>query len=204
MRILHVYSNNRIENQTKTWEAVKELQDIGYKIEDIMLPENLSYEELLFSLWTKEDIILIEQDIVPTKERLDELLNCKEILCYHFYKLRGKPLNEPERYLQVVNYEKGVIELQKVSDLMMHKGFGFTKITKEAQQLSSPNDWYHTKYQEIEGWYNLDTRIRLSFEKKGVNYHKHNYVEHNHPEENKEYYKNNGKTKEELEKMGIK
>ena len=145
MKLFHVYSNSRMQDQKETWQAVKNLQNEGYNIEDILLDDNLGYEELLYSIWTKEDIILIEQDIVPTKDLMEDLINCNygDGICYHYYGIG--------RLFFGVNYERKEVGMQRV-DYMMYKGFGFTKILIKAQKLSNPNEWYHTSYQGISGW----------------------------------------------------
>ena len=109
-----------------------------------------SYWQTLGDYWTGvEDIIVVEQDIVPTLDQLNSLLNCTEIWCAYAYE-----------YMDTT-----------------HAGLGLCKFSATLQRLY-PDTIRETSKESTDAhpmnhWCNLDDRIRRVLTRYGVSQHIH-------------------------------
>jgi hypothetical protein len=170
--IIHPFCPHvRFENQKETWSAVLELQKkfpvlnvaVAAFHSESILP---SYAKILRDFWSEPyDIILLEQDIVPTFEALKSLVNCEELLC---------------SFDSMYDYEADASHPGIVNIVPSHSefcdlgSFGFCKLSKEFRSLIS----FRPKDSESDI---LDTRLSEEIRKYGVKFHAHRpRLKHNH------------------------
>ena len=158
----------------------KTLLQLSYEKDAVLIEavNNNSYDDALINNWGKEDIIIIEHDIIYTKEQLHEIRNCKHFLCtfnYYLYPITTK-LKEPVlAHRQKIN--NAFVWNNEMDAEANTVGFGMTKISREFQMKHKPN-W------EKGDWKNLDTRFSLWVMGLGYKFQIHkDIVEHNHKEQ---------------------
>lgn len=91
MKILYWHTEDAYERYKDARLQVEALKPLGYDI-DIRLTEmydEYSCWKVLNDYWGKEDLFIIDQDIMFTREQLDSIITCKEPLCACYY---GGPL----------------------------------------------------------------------------------------------------------------
>jgi hypothetical protein len=81
MRILHTYSNKRIDEQEETWELLSKLDKNKWTIVHILVKNYDYYKTVVYYIKHFQPFIVIEQDIVPSIRLLEEMANCSEQLC---------------------------------------------------------------------------------------------------------------------------
>lgn len=84
MIILHPWVPGvRPADQAPCWEALGELAYVGLHIEHIELDPHdpYAYARALRSRWAKDDLVVVEHDVVPSAELLGAMLLCLEPLC---------------------------------------------------------------------------------------------------------------------------
>ena len=179
MNILHAYNPDvRPEDQVETQEFISGL--MNHTIYSFRVGKDDRYEQAFRYMWEKhEPFIIIEQDIVPTQQDIDNLASCPHPLCASNYKLYPASTGLPDPVLAhriaVYNNVQKTILLQtrwvnytdQFCDLF---GFGLTKITPDT-------DKYPIKFDR---WNDLDSRISKYFWHKLKRCHIHNEVRHNH------------------------
>ena len=160
--ILHPYSNNREENQRRTWDFLSRLdKERPYKIVHKLVTGKYGYDNFLAEYWGKSDILVIEQDIVPTISQVDEIINCKEEWC-------------------AFKYRTNLITFV-LFNIWFTSALGFTKISRRLQQKYPSSLWVQTP-KGNEGWRNIDQRVfHHMCNVDGLHAHIHGIVEHNHP-----------------------
>ena len=89
--ILHVYSEHRWEEQSETFTAIADLRRAGYHVESRLttIDDDASYWKVLMEYWGKEELIHIQQDVVPTVEMVQRLMSCDHQACTCPHKLRS-------------------------------------------------------------------------------------------------------------------
>jgi hypothetical protein len=118
------------------------------------------YDKFLKDYWGTDDIIVIEQDIVPTVNNIVSLAECKEDWC-------------------VCRYIKDLPTIKLFAPNYEHKHYlGCTKFSKSLQERFPPSVWKVMK--EKSSWKNLDVRIRDTLLAAGLDSHVHGEVKHNH------------------------
>jgi len=86
MIIYHPYSvtPETLSRYVETWTALSSIS--SQVIHKPCLAEN-DYEQGLLELWGKDDICIVEHDIVPTPEMIADLKRCSHPLCAQAYRL---------------------------------------------------------------------------------------------------------------------
>jgi hypothetical protein len=88
--LLHVYHpDKRPEDQTGTWRALATINwPVCMTIEHYETVTDYSYADALMSVWEYPgDVLVLEQDIVPTWDHVDELLHCTRPYCAWDFRL---------------------------------------------------------------------------------------------------------------------
>src|SRR5574337_167679 len=95
MLILHSYTKRRYKSQSETWQALhnieKEFPD--YVVIHKEMKTNTDYWKFLAENWAKDDIINVEQDIVPGPKHIQDLVACRYQACSVPYQLPDNRLS---------------------------------------------------------------------------------------------------------------
>jgi len=180
MKILHLYVDKALgwEHCKKTFEIVAELKD-EFGIESVYLDENddYAYWKALMSVWAQDDLLTIEQDLIFTREQLNEILKCKHKDCTFAFKLYPVTTALPYIVWSIgENLLPSQIRLFREEEKPKFCNFtslGFTKLSLETQ-VRTPLDLtpWHWKFVDI------GTIGKL----KDLKVHVHYGVEHAHKE----------------------
>src|ERR1035437_7494575 len=86
--ILHCYSERNYIQQLDTWQAVKKLQE-RWTVDSRLttIERDSSYWEVLMKYWGQSRLIQFQQDIVPTVDMIQELMDCNCSACTYPHKL---------------------------------------------------------------------------------------------------------------------
>lgn len=90
--LLHCYSEKNQEYQDETNRAVMSflaMPDLNVVSRLTTVDDDLSYWKVLCEYWGKDDLIHVQQDIVPTKEQITSLLDCRFGSCTYPHKLES-------------------------------------------------------------------------------------------------------------------
>ena len=89
--ILHCYSEKNWAQQQETWDAVAKIEEAGYVVTDELTTtrNDDSYWKVLLRHWSKGRLIQFQQDIVPTVQMIQELVQCYHPACTYPHKLTG-------------------------------------------------------------------------------------------------------------------
>jgi hypothetical protein len=150
--VLHSFSRFRFNEQLETWQALEEIRN-SFPVVDAFLVDEQDYDKALEGVWGKGDLIVVEQDIVPTVEMIAGLFGCDKPWCIYEYEIRYMDDKNPPFYPQT--------------------GLGLTKFSCEAQQISAPERWGKGP------WFNLDGRVTGALIQAGYRPHVHGKVKHN-------------------------
>jgi hypothetical protein len=153
MVILHSFSRFRINDQLETWQAL-ELIRHNFSVVDAFCVDDYDYDKALKGVWGKGDLIVLEQDVVPTLEMIQNLLGCDKPWCIFEYEIRYMDDKNPPFTPQT--------------------GLGLTKFSSEAQQVSALEKWFGRG-----SWFNLDGRVTGALVQAGYRPHVHGKVRHN-------------------------
>lgn len=166
--ILHVYSNARKKDQRETLRAFKMIDSV-YQVEHIHAVKKGDYARAIKRFWGKgHDLIIVEQDIVPTPKQIHELLSCKARLCCFPYLIKA----DIPGYYSIFNFARyprsdnwltfdgakhiGSIQIEKRPDYCGLSGFGLTKIGSKAQEmLDFPTLYNLGRWDIIDSWMSL-------------------------------------------------
>ncbi len=132
MLILAPFSLKVSENRRKETDNFINSIKKKYKIIRERTENPGEYEMFLNKWWNKEDIIILEHDIVPSELDLEELIKCKYDICAYNYYLYQCSTYLKENVLAHRNKEKKwITEKDDFADLV---GFGFIKISLRVQK----------------------------------------------------------------------
>jgi hypothetical protein len=183
MLILHTTTDARPQDQLETIAAVAEIARC-YPVRSYAIPpkDDSAYWRFLLRNWGKDQIVIIEQDIVPTVDRVYELIDCQDDACTVPYDMR------PGVKGGSLFYAKGYLADGMAEGLTMYKepfptysegsGFGFVKLNSALQRKiplhKYPVDAY--KWSCIDSWVSAYMQRVLD-----VKWHVHlPKVKHNH------------------------
>lgn len=152
MLVLHPFSRFRINEQLETWRALEEIRE-HFRVVDVFLKEAMDYDDVLLRFYGVDDLIVVEQDIVPSVEQIRSLTLCPESWCCCEYTVRYMGDKNPAYNVQT--------------------GFGLTKFSLKAQELSPSSVW-HGKGE----YFNLDCRVTAPLIQAGLSPHVHGEVKH--------------------------
>lgn len=88
MTVLHPYSTKpeTFSRQAETWAALSRIRK-HWQVVDRPCTRETDYENALRELWGRDDILIIEHDVVPTTEAVSGLEECRQPLCAQAYRL---------------------------------------------------------------------------------------------------------------------
>jgi hypothetical protein len=86
--ILHTYTDIRLDDQVETLDSIYRMKAMyaGRVVSEKMVDPD-DYWSFLLRNWGKEDIVIIEQDVVGTVGNIDKLIICREPVCANPYRL---------------------------------------------------------------------------------------------------------------------
>jgi hypothetical protein len=155
MIILHPFSIFRQKEQAETLDALRKIQG-SFRVVNVLCSEKADYDDSLLRFWGTDDLIIVEQDIVPSIEQVQTLADCPESWCGFWYWMRYAADKCPP--YQVLN------------------AFGLAKLSLETQKLAPSESWYK---RDDWAYYNLDSRVASVLIQKGLVFHVHGEVKHN-------------------------
>lgn len=168
---------NRLDAQEETFKAQQKVfydnNDTEILITRQPCENNEDYYNLLKKYWGKDDILIWEHDIVADKNNILELYFCDKHICAFDYK-RTDGFNSMHRIMinKDPNQRQPINEAVDYADFV---GFGFTKISIEAQK-EIPIESFNRK-----GWQTLDTEFSYKMIEKQYLAHIHRpALKHNH------------------------
>lgn len=174
--ILHTYTNHRIAEQWATLVAMLKItrmfSKLGYEVNSRHCAHDSSYWYSLCMYWEHQTIINIEQDIVPTPEMVEQLMECDHAACAFYYRI------PPDNHLSVFHRDgdKMIYENGPVPEFVEGSSIGLAKIDVGLQHLIPLWDYDYTKYK----WWYLDTWLSEQMAEHGIQWHIHGEVIHNH------------------------
>lgn len=168
--ILHTYTSQRIDEQEETKQIITRLSK-DYPIVSKLCNDTDDYWKILLKHWGKDELIIIEQDIVPSFKMVQELEWCIDELCCFPYLLRDRRWSIFEKKDNIqTHYTEPLPKYAEYSSL------GFTKISRRIQ-LSIPLQLYPVD--EYKWWY-LDSWISEFVGQLNMKFHVHQpSVKHN-------------------------
>ena len=200
VNILYVFSNKRLQQQRETQQFIKSLGarivfildgeavdlnnggacpngEFDYVVYVAYATTDTDYEHAVKFMWERgEPFIIVEQDIVPTVEIINEMWRCGNTFCAAKYKIFPVSTSLPDAvyaHRQVVLEKPGAILrtawIKKDDNVCDLYGFGCTKIT--------PSGAYPL---EIASWRDIDSRMSAFTHARGIICHLHSEVKHNH------------------------
>lgn len=168
--ILHCYSEKNYMQQLDTWIAVKALQEC-WTVESRLttIEHDDSYWKVLLEYWGKSRLIQFQQDVVPSVDMIQELMDCKYQACTYPHKLQGGwGLWQAEWTPGYVFYNKnGIVRMDGLNPTAMTmyqppfpeyvegSGIALVKLSQELQKAIPLADYPMVNHQ----WDYLDTWI---------------------------------------------
>ncbi len=164
MIILHPWSSGRTGDKLETWRTVAKARDAGYDIVSRNINRPMDYADLLKEFWGKDDLIVWEDDKVPTMADLKELVECRHAYCcfphpvsFYFY----TPMSLWGRNFPYT--------------------LGFVKFSKLVQENVPVSDWLPPDPAHPSPGWGLDRRIEEPMIKRFGPMHLHpRMIRHNH------------------------
>ena len=115
-----------------------------------------AYPQLVKDNWAKDDLILLEHDIIPTTTEFDGIRNCNHDVCNFSY------------YIPITNGNKPGYGL-------LATGLGLSKFSLRFQQHNNVNEVFNTNT-----FINIDAKVNEYLNSHNMKWHNHGIVEHNH------------------------
>ena len=151
-----------------------------YNIRLIEAKEPDDYDKALKDLWGKDDIIIVEHDMIFHRGQLEEIINCGHYLCAFNYYLYEPTtgLKEPVLAHRSIGETRRLHWNSTEDETADSVGFGMTKISLNFQRDFGAAWDKGTKGTE---WKNLDTRFSFYAMKLKIKFDIHkDIVFHNH------------------------
>jgi len=155
MIILHTFSRMRLREQQETWKALSKIRAQN-RVIDIHVDGESGYDDALRRVWGKEDLIIVEQDIIPSVSMIRALESCVCDWCAYRYLIHYLNTHDPAYWVT--------------------HGLGLTKFSLALQRKFPLELWYHLGEWQ---WQNLDCRITGLMVQSGLAPHVHGVVKHN-------------------------
>ncbi|MEM3844856.1 MAG: hypothetical protein QXU98_04055 [Candidatus Parvarchaeota archaeon] len=182
MILFHPYINAFKESQVETWDFLNShkalFESLGIDVYDKLCDfDNFkTYKRELINIWDRDDILILEMDIVPTEEALKDIVKCPEPLCAYDYSL----YNETNTAISAHRIKDPVdkrgwrnLRNEKFADYV---GFGFTKIKKCIQHKISI-----TQALPLDKFVGPDVGVSMATSELGLKWHIHYpALKHNH------------------------
>lgn len=180
-RILHTFTDVRRQDQLETFAELVYIADVyGDKLVQGYMIEPDDYWAFLLRNWGKEDIVIVEQDVVATLANVDELVLCQSKVCTYPYRLADGKWSvfdiPPETQRQRFNEPFSVVYQDPPRRHAGGTSLGFTKLCV-CVQVKIPLHEY--PYKVYEWWY-LDSFISWHLNRLRQHVHIHSpAVKHN-------------------------
>lgn len=158
------------------WQSpLKDMRPPNLLVCDYACDEFFDYAAGLNLVWPiPADLLIIEQDNIPTKEAILELVKCPARLCVPMYRLWPIRTGLPEPvWAHRRPGKKDFLEfIPKWQEWVPFAGLGFAKISAEIKAFYPPPN-------EITHWKEVDTAMSQIFSENGLQWHVHKIeVEH--------------------------
>lgn len=183
MKVLHTYTMTRLEDEKATHDYAIEARLAGFSVESVWVPtgDKYAYWRLVRERWAKDDLVFLEQDIVPSSlDDLKRFETCPEQVCAQAYLIMGRSdaMLLPPRLVHrnVERWGEADTSPPVGTEWTDVFALGFTRIRKEAQLQAGFLKWPSL-------WYQFDTELSDRFYAKGIRAHIHYpLAEHRHQE----------------------
>jgi hypothetical protein len=156
--VLHPYCGKRPETQEETWHFLSTVRDRFHVIDRLCDGES-DYPKFLMEYWGVTNMVVIEQDKVPTLLDLQEIADCQRTHCCFPYACRG-------------------LAVTSMSSWRIHFPYslGFVKFSLRAQTWTPPSEW-----RQRHTWKSLDRAIEGPMIARLGEFHLHErFIGHNH------------------------
>lgn len=183
--VLHAYSNERLEEQQETLEQLVEIKRIwGDRVISQFCNDTDDYWATLLRIWGKDDLIIVEQDVVATPLHILSLAACSRFACAYPYRLRAGQLSIWDMIddLKHGEFREYIPDYYEIALPTFCDGtsLGLTKLTTVAQKLVPLWKYDVEKYK----WWYLDSFISWHLYKHSQKIHIHlPEVKHNRKNE---------------------
>ena len=156
--VLTVFVKGYEEREMETKELLMHLCNKCYtpKITTAQPQDVGAYPQFVKENWGVDDLILLEHDIVPTIQQLDEIRNCKYDVCNYSY------------YIPTSNGDNHTYGL-------LSNGLGLAKFSLNFQKQHNVNEVFNTNT-----FINIDIKVNEYLQKHNIAWHSHGIVKHNH------------------------
>lgn len=178
--IIHTYTDQRPDDQTETLTAISKIREVWPTVSEKMVEPD-DYWSLLLRNWNRgDDLITVEQDVVPSLRKVRELDQCVARVCAFPYRLPAgqwsvfdiTPQDKRPPFHEYIPqyYEIGRPHFTNGTSL------GFTKIGLGAQSKIPLHEYPVHKYE----WWYLDSFISWYLMRAKIMVHVHDEeVKHN-------------------------
>lgn len=167
------------ELREQDMETKEFIDSLDYQIYEIITPRDnpFVYHSGLKKIWTRDDIIIIESDVVPTMKQFNHLLQCKEPNCTMDNQILNDNHDGLRTALQLYEDGKQSWCIEGKDQYCDLTGMTCVKISKELQIKT--NEWFqkenfYWKYMDYLFWEMAQTKVHIHWEKPKHN-HKYTY-----------------------------
>jgi hypothetical protein len=162
MIVLHPYGNTRVKEQQETWDFLKTIRKF-YRVEDRNVTGKWLYVDFVKEFWGKDDIIILEDDKVPTLDDFGEIGSCPRLFCCFPYPINFQLRTTLRQWQRNFPWTTG-----------------FVKFSKEIQQKLPIENWGPFFYSK-ESRPSIDRAIEEPMIEKFGPMHLHSrFIKHNH------------------------
>jgi hypothetical protein len=144
--------------------------------------DKTDYWRFLLEFWGKDELIVVEQDISVSVERINDLLICQQKLCSAPYRLKPPfphwsvwKANSDIFPVDVVNYNEQVEGMKELPEYSDGSGLGLTKLCACIQVKIPLHEYDASTY----GYGYIDSWISWYAQKINQSFHIHSPVDHN-------------------------
>lgn len=117
MKILHPYTRLRPLDEQPTWDFLDTLRRNYHIIDWPMGVENRyprdAYVEFIKMFWGTDDLIILEDDKLPTLEDFAELVFCKERFCAFPYPMLNQTETDMDYWREYTPFTLGFVKFSK-------------------------------------------------------------------------------------------
>lgn len=161
MIILHPWSSKGSHRKKETWDFLYTARD-EYNVIDENVDAPMAYVDFMKAYWGIDDLIVLEDDKVPTLQDLEEMVACPRPACVFPYPVSF--WRQTDMSLWTHNFPYGM---------------GFAKFSKAIQDATPPCDW-KVEDPKKPGW-GIDGQIQKAVIQKSGPIHVHpRWIKHNH------------------------
>lgn len=180
MIIVYPHLPEQRPQDKETFDFIQNLSEIGYKIHEITTPRDnpFAYHQGLKSIWGKDDMIIIESDVVPTMKQFNHLINCKEPNCTMDNQILNDNHDGLRTALQIMENGKQRWAIKGNDNYCDLTGMTCVKISKQLQIDSYSwfmKENYFWKYMDYVFWERAGVKIHIHWD---IPKHNHVYKYH--------------------------